>query len=283
MHRVVSPLRNNCSQYILSLAIVIVGFACTGCATPGRTTGDDPWVNMNRGIYKFNDGVDRAVVKPVAKGYKAITPSWFRGAIGRFFANLDEPLTIVNQLLQGKPKLFFQDTGRFVTNSTLGIGGLFDVADKMHMPAHDEDFGQTLAVWGVPAGPYFTLPFFGPSTVRDAPMRIPEFFFGDLGYFGVSDAVEYGLLGLNVIDTRASLLAADSTLDNAYDKYGVMRDAWIQRRVYLIYDGNPPEEMLELPPDDADAERETTATESKPPEDKPEQEQPVESPVVPKN
>jgi phospholipid-binding lipoprotein MlaA len=238
---------------------------------------------MNRGIYSFNEGVDRAVVKPVAKGYKAITPSWFRGAVGRFFANLDEPLTIVNQLLQGKPTLFFQDTGRLLTNSTLGIGGLFDVADRMHMPAHHEDFGQTLAVWGVPSGPYFTIPFFGPSTVRDAPMRIPEFFFGDLGYFGVSDAVEYGLLGLNVIDTRASLLAADSTLDNAYDKYGVMRDAWIQRRIYLIYDGNPPEELLELPPDDAEPESGSTPTESKSGESKSAEQPPAQAPIAPKN
>jgi phospholipid-binding lipoprotein MlaA len=238
---------------------------------------------MNRHIYKFNDGLDHAVVKPVAKGYKAITPNWFRGAVGRFFANLDEPLTIVNQLLQGKPTLFLQDTGRLLTNSTLGIGGLFDVADGMHMPAHHEDFGQTLAVWGVPSGPYFTIPFFGPSTVRDAPMRIPEFFFGDLGFFGVSDAVEYGLLGLNIIDTRASLLAADSTLDNAYDKYGVMRDAWIQRRIYLIYDGNPPEETLELPPDDAESDSDSTTAANKSEEIKPTEQPPAAAPVVPKN
>jgi len=237
--------------------LMVISFVCSGCATPGSTTGHDPWVGMNRSIYGFNDGLDRGVVKPVAQGYKKITPDWARGAIGRFFANLEEPLNMANQLLQGKPLLFLQDTGRFVTNSTLGIGGLFDVADRMNMPAHDEDFGQTLAVWGVPSGPYFVLPFFGPSTVRDAPARIPEFLFGDLGYFGVPDAVEWGLLGLEIIDTRASLLNTDATLDSAYDKYGVMRDAWIQRREYLIYDGNPPEETLELPPEemesDADA------------------------------
>jgi phospholipid-binding lipoprotein MlaA len=252
--------------------LIVVVFACTGCATPGSTDGHDPWIGMNRGIYGFNDGLDRGVVKPVAKGYKAITPDWFRGAVGRLFANLEEPLTIANQLLQGKPLLFLQDTGRFITNSTLGIGGLFDVADHMHMPAHDEDFGQTLAVWGVPSGPYFVLPFFGPSTVRDAPMRIPEFFFGDLGYLGASDAVQWAALGLEIIDTRASLLATDSTLDSAYDKYGVMRDAWIQRREYLVFDGSPPEEMLELPPDEEAESDANTAAKA-----------PADSPVVPKN
>jgi phospholipid-binding lipoprotein MlaA len=265
MHRVASSPRHNRSLSFFSVAtLLLVAVSCAGCATPGRTTGDDPWVKMNRGIYKFNDDIDRSVVKPVAQGYKKITPNWFRRAAGNFFANLDEPLTIANQLLQGKPLLFLQDTGRFLTNSTLGIGGLFDVADSMHMPAHDEDFGQTLAVWGVPAGPYVTLPFFGPSTLRDAPSRIPEFFVGDLSYFDVPDAVQYGLLALTVVDKRAGLLASDATLDSAYDKYGVMRDAWIQRRVYLIYDGNPPEEKLELPPDDADPESESKA-EEKPP------------------
>jgi phospholipid-binding lipoprotein MlaA len=219
---------------------------------------------MNRGIYGFNEGLDHAVVKPVAKGYKFITPGWFRGAVGRFFANLEEPLTIANQLLQGKPLLFLQDTGRFVTNTTLGVGGLFDVADHMHMPAHDEDFGQTMAVWGVPSGPYFVLPFFGPSTLRDAPMRIPEFFVGDLKYLGASKAAQWGALGLEVIDTRASLLATDATLDSAYDKYGVMRDAWIQRRVYLIYDGSPPEETLELLPDESDSDAGAAGTTASP-------------------
>jgi phospholipid-binding lipoprotein MlaA len=254
MYRVVSI---QYTQFVLRArniaSLMVMGFVCTGCATPGSTTGHDPWVGMNRNIYAFNDDLDSTIVKPVAQGYKYITPAWFRGAVGRFFANLEEPLTMANQLMQGKPLLFLQDTGRFITNSTLGVGGLFDVADRMNMPAHDEDFGQTLAVWGVPSGPYFVLPFFGPSTVRDAPSRIPEFLVGDLGYLGASKAVQWGALGLEIIDTRASLLATDATLDSAYDRYGVMRDAWIQRREYLIFDGNPPEEDLEFI-DEADME-----------------------------
>ena len=124
------------------------------------------------------------------------------------------------------------------------------MADHWGMPAHDEDFGQTLAVWGVPSGPYVTLPLFGPSTLRDAPAKIPEYFLGVLDYAAVSTPVKWGARGLDLIDTRAALLSTDATLDTAYDKYGVMRDAWIQRREYLIYDGNPPEEALELPEDE---------------------------------
>ncbi len=245
---------NSFNRPFRTAAIGLVGLALAACASaPGRTTNDDPWAGMNRGIYKFNDGLDRAVLKPTAKGYKKVTPSWFRNATGRFFENLGYPITMVNQLLQGKPKLFFQDTGRFIANSTLGLAGIFDVADRLGMPAHDEDFGQTLAVWGVPSGPYLTIPLLGPSTLRDGPARIPEYFLGVLDYADVSTAVKWGARGLDLIDTRASLLSTDATLESAYDRYGVMRDAWIQRREYLVFDGNPPEEKLEEFTDDAEA------------------------------
>lgn len=231
-----------------------VACALVGCATPGRTASDDPWAGMNRGIYKFNDGLDRAVLKPTAKGYKAVTPSWFRTGVGNFFDNLSYPLTAANQLLQGKPRMFVKDTGRFLTNSTLGLAGLFDVADRMGLPSNDEDFGQTLAVWGVPSGPYLMLPFLGPSTLRDGPARIPEWLVGGVGSLNVSDRVKWGARGLTLIDQRASLLTAEGTLDSAYDKYGVMRDAWMQRREYQIFDGNPPEEPLEILEDEPEEE-----------------------------
>ena len=248
------PLRLAARSRSLPLLFVALIFAAglSACATPGRTTMDDPWSGMNRGIYKFNDGIDRAVLKPVAKGYKKITPNWFRNATGRFFANLGYPVTIVNQLLQGKPKLFLMDTGRFITNTTLGLAGLFDVADRMHMPSHQEDFGQTLAVWGVPSGPYLMLPFLGPSTVRDAPGKIPDYFLGILRYTDVSTPVVWGTRAVEVVDTRASLLSTESALDTAFDRYGVLRDVWLQRRQYLIYDGNPPEEEPPELPDDTD-------------------------------
>jgi phospholipid-binding lipoprotein MlaA len=228
------------------LALLLLIFAFAGCAvTPGRTTHDDPWQGMNRGIYKFNDGLDRAVVKPTAQGYKAITPQWFRASLGRVFANLSTPVTAVNQLLQAKPRLFFEDTCRFVTNTVFGIGGIFDVADKVGLPAHDEDFGQTLARWGVPSGPYLMLPFFGPSTVRDAPSRVADLFLGVLRYVDIPWQAEWGARGIDAVNTRAELLSADSTLESAYDRYGVLRDVWVQRREYQIFDGNPPEEKIE--------------------------------------
>jgi len=218
---------------------------------------------MNRGIYAFNDTLDRYAVKPAAKGYKAVTPNWIRARLGQFFLNLGYPATMINQLLQGKPALFAQDTGRFITNTTLGLAGFFDVADRMGMPAHEEDFGQTLAVWGVPSGPYFVLPFYGPSTARDAPGRVVGWFMSVPRYLDAPPAVDYGLKGLEAIDTRASLLSSEATLESAYDRYGVMRDAWLQRREYLIFDGAPPEETLELedeemPDDNASNDASTT-------------------------
>jgi hypothetical protein len=124
-----------------------------GCATPGRTTSDDPWQGMNRSIYKFNDAVDRATLKPMAKGYQKITPQWFRTGTRNFFNNLKLPWVMVNELLQGKPGLMAQQTCRFVLNSVVGLGGFIDVAGKLELSAQNEDFGQTLAVWGVPSGP----------------------------------------------------------------------------------------------------------------------------------
>jgi phospholipid-binding lipoprotein MlaA len=200
---------------------------------------------MNRGIYKFNDGLDRAVVKPTAKAYKKVTPQWLRTSFGNIFANLEYPSTMVNQLLQGKPKLFLQDTCRFVTNTVFGIGGIFDVADRIGLPANDEDFGQTLAHWGVPSGPYLVLPFFGPSNVRDGPSRAADFFLGAQHYLEIPWETEWAMRLLEAVDDRAALLSTDATLDSAYDKYGVMRDAWIQRREYLIFDGAPPDEEIE--------------------------------------
>lgn len=233
------------------IAVALIFIALSGCATrPGRTTHDDPWAGFNRGIYKFNDGLDRALVKPTAKGYKRITPQWFRTGVGHMFSNLRYPATMVNQLLQAKPKLFLQDTCRFVTNTVFGIGGIFDVADKIGLPEHDEDFGQTLAHWGVPSGPYLVLPFFGPSSVRDAPGRVIDYFLSVTHRADIPDNAEWALLAVDLIDQRAGLLSTESTLEGAYDKYGVMRDAWLQRREYQIYDGEPPEEKIEEYKDD---------------------------------
>lgn len=236
--------RASFSLRILLLAVVSLYGA--GCATaPGRTTNDDRWENINRGVYKFNDTLDRATLKPVAKAYKKITPQWFRMGVGNFFANIAYPVTIVNQFLQGKPKLGLQDTGRFIANSTLGVGGLFDVATPMGLPANDEDFGQTLAVWGVHSGPYITLPFFGPSSLRDAPSRAVDYFLGPLTYADIKWETEWTMRAFDVVHTRAELLTLDPTLQRTFDPYAFVRDAWVQQREFNVYDGNPPPEELE--------------------------------------
>jgi len=229
----------------LTCAFAVMLFAA-GCATaPGRTHGEDPWQGVNRGIYKFNDTLDRATLKPVAKGYVKITPRWFRAGVGNFFSNLSYPITIVNQFLQGKPGTGLHDTGRFLVNSTIGIGGLIDVATRMGLQANDEDFGQTLAVWGVGSGPYIMLPLFGPSSLRDAPSKVVDYFLAPLTYIDQPWEAEWGERALNLVHTRSELLSLDPTLQKTFDPYGFTRDAWVQRREFEIYDGNPPPETLE--------------------------------------
>ena len=243
MNRVL--LRLSCKPLRIA-AIAFAALLASGCASaPARTTMDDPWQGLNRGVYKFNDTLDRAALKPVAKGYKKITPGWLRTGIGNLLTNLEYPATILNQFLQGKGVTALKDTGRFLANTTLGLGGLFDVATPMGLEAHDEDLGQTLAVWGVPSGPFVTMPFFGPSSVRDAPSRIADFFLDPLGYMDVPWEVTWGKRGIDVVHTRAELLAIDPTLERTFDPYAFTRDAWVQQREFDIYDGNPPQEEFE--------------------------------------
>jgi len=234
-----SPLR-------AAAAILIATFAAGCAATPGRTTPEDRWEGFNRGVYKFNDAVDRAALKPVAKGYRAITPRWLRVGIGNFLGNLEYPATVANQFLQGKATMGLRDTGRFLLNSTLGIAGIFDVATAVGLEANDEDLGQTLAVWGVGSGPYLTLPLFGPSTLRDAPTRVVDFFFDPLTYLNdVPWEAVWGERVLDVVHSRAELLPLDGTLQRTYDPYAFIRDSWLQQREFAIFDGNPPPETLE--------------------------------------
>ena len=224
----------------------------SGCATaPGRTTTEDQWQGLNRKIYQFNDAVDRTTLKPVAKGYEKITPRWMRTGIRNFFKNLETPWNMVNSALQGKPADVAQDACRLVLNSLVGLGGFIDVAGKLELGAHDEDFGQTLAVWGVPSGPYLMLPVFGPSTVRDGLGRVPDYFSNPTRYADIPWETETGLTLLSAVQSRQALFEAEQALSGAYDRYGVMRDAWLQRREYMIYDGNPPAPDVE---DDVDEE-----------------------------
>jgi len=243
-----------------SVAACCALFMLSGCATTGAQNPADPWEGANRKIYEFNDAIDKATLKPVAEEYHEHVPKWVRTSVSNFFDNLDTPITIANELLQGKFKEAAQDSLRLAMNTTLGIGGLFDPASDADLPRHDEDLGQTLGVWGVPPGPYVMLPLLGPSHVRDIPSHVFNRFLEP--FYWYSYGVErWGSLGLSLVEKRESLLPLDATLERAYDPYGFIRDAYGQRRLYQVYDGDVPEEMLP-PPDDEYGEEEDPAAEA---------------------
>lgn len=222
-----------------SLGLLLV--LAAGCAhTPPSEEASDPLEPVNRAVYRFNDVVDRALFKPVAKVYDKITPTPVQTGVGNFFSNLGEPVVIVNDVLQGKLPEGASDGARLVFNSTFGVLGLIDVATPMGHPKHNEDFGQTFAVWGAGEGWYLVLPILGPSTVRDAVGLPPEI---ALDPVAQHDEVRErnGFYALRTIDTRARLLSASKIRDTAaLDEYTFTRDAYRQRRWNLIYDGNPP-------------------------------------------
>ena len=193
----------------------------------------DPWEKFNRRMHRFNNAVDRGIARPLARGYVKAVPRPVRLGIGNFFDNLGQPLTVVNSLLQGKPGRAAQALGRFLLNTTLGIGGLFDPASDAGLTRKSEDFGQTLGTWGWKRSRYVELPLFGPRTVRDA--------FGLLGDAPLSPVRQiddnrwrYGLQGLNLVNVRADLLPLDAQRVGAPDDYALVRDAWLQRRNYQI-------------------------------------------------
>lgn len=228
--------------------LVLLGALATGCASvsqPGaQGNPDDPWEGFNRGTFAFNEKLDAWVLKPVAQGYDTVTPGPVRVGVTNFFGNLGDIWVGVNNLLQGKPVDALSDLGRFVVNSTMGVAGLIDVASPMGLERHGEDFGQTLAVWGVGGGPYVVLPVFGPRTLRDS---------GGLLFDMTADALNlvehdpsrYSMSGLRLIDMRADFLPAEKLVNEAsLDKYAYLRSAYLQRRRHVIFDGNPPREEI---------------------------------------
>jgi len=241
-------MRNRPRQAVLGCCAFVACAALSGCATTGAERPKDPkdpFENANRAIYKFNDAVDRATLKPIAKGYKRITPEWFRRGVGNFFSNLQYPATIVNQLLQGKPGAAARDTGRLLMNTVLGLGGVLDPATSVGLDKNDEDLGQTLGVWGVPSGPYVVMPFLGPTTVRDTPSTVAETFLDPLTYADVQWEVMWGLRAVDIVDSRAQLLTLEPLLERTFDPYAFVRNAFLQRREYHVRDGDVPEEVLE--------------------------------------
>jgi phospholipid-binding lipoprotein MlaA len=194
----------------------------------------DPWEKLNRKVHRFNNVVDRRIATPLAKAYVAVVPRPVRLGVGNFFNNLGQPVSAVNSLLQGKPKLAAQALGRFLVNSTIGVVGIFDPATRVHLPNHSEDFGQTLGVWGWERSRYVELPLFGPRTVRDV--------FGMVGDGPIAplrgiedDKTRVFLQGLQLVDVRTQLFAVDSMREGATDEYALTRDAWMQRRRYQIF------------------------------------------------
>lgn len=244
---------------------LLIGLLLSGCATTQQTAPSprDPFERMNRGVYRFNDTLDRAFLAPVAKGYRAAVPSFARRGIGNALSNLSYTTTLVNNVLQLKPGRAMEDLTRLIVNTIVGVGGLWDPASKMGIPRNDEDFGQTLGRWGVPSGPYVMLPFFGPSTVRDTP-GVAVDLFTDGSHYIEEDKVRYSVFAIEVVDRRVALLPLDETLAGTYDPYAFIRNAYLQRRDYLVKDGAVEEEPLEDPEELEDLELDDPAQEPSP-------------------
>ncbi len=231
-----------CLSLILFLAAVpfdsgAVSYAADTPLVLEKAKNPDPWEKVNRKIYRFNEKVDHAVLRPVARGYVKHVPQKVRRGVKNFGANLREPTTIINDLLQGKVGQAGRDTLRFLINSTVGLLGIFDVASRLDLERHREDYGQTLAKWGVPAGPYLVLPFLGPSNLRDATGLIPQYAYTDLTAGIDDDAILWSLYAVRAVDTRSDLLKADKILENQLDPYVFLRESYTQQRIVQINDG----------------------------------------------
>jgi phospholipid-binding lipoprotein MlaA len=222
--------------------------ALAGCAV-ANPRSDDPWEGFNRKMYAFNDATDRAVIRPVASGYRKVTSANVRRVVNNFYSNVKMPITIANNVLQGDPRRAARSTGRFVVNTTLGFVGFFDPASEMELPLDETDFGVTLAKWGVPDGPYLVLPFVGSTSVRDF-WRLPvDQYFDPLSWYANEHDFQYNLEYLPntfyLVTLRARGIEAEGLLEGVYDPYVFYRDAYRQRRLYEIYDGQPPAEVIE--------------------------------------
>jgi phospholipid-binding lipoprotein MlaA len=214
--------------------------ACSGVPVDQRTESD-PWESMNRPLFSASVAIDKATTKPLARAYRKVIPAPIRKGVSNFFRNLTTPRSVVNNFLQGKPARGFSEFGRFLFNSTLGIGGLIDVATIGGMEEYREDFGQTAAVWGVPDGPFVMLPILGPYTLRDA-LMMPLDIIADPLYQYDNSSVRDKLYIVRLIDLRYRLLVTDKFLDDSKDPYVTIRESYMQNREYEIYDGDPPED-----------------------------------------
>lgn len=232
---------------------VVALMALQACAAVPNKDPRDPMEPWNRSVFEFNGTVDRAVIKPVAKVYARVMPSWMRTGINNFFTNLDDVWSLVNNALQLRGADTADSFGRVIVNTTMGLGGLLDVAGEMGMERHSANFGLTLGRWGVGPGPFVVLPLWGSSTLRDTlalPLDIKGNLVNSINDVPTRDAVTV----LGVIDTRATYLKAGDVVDGAaLDKYSFTRDAFLQRRRNQVYDGNPPDEDVNMDAEPAPA------------------------------
>lgn len=218
------------------LTTPLLALLLTACATtappPDERDPIDPWEPYNRNMYKFNRSLDKAIIRPVATGYEAVMPDPVESGITNFFENLKSLPVMINLTLQGRPGDTARMVERFVVNTVFGVAGFIDVATKVGLPDYDEDFGQTLAVWGWEESRYFVLPLMGPSTVRDG-LATPVDSYIDVLWREAVDGREYGI-AVELIQTRANLLPREDDLESAFDEYLFVRDAWMQNREFKI-------------------------------------------------
>ena len=219
----------------------------SGCSYQNELINDpmDPLEDRNRSIYAFNENLDEAIIEPAADGYAYIIPNFLQKGLNNFFDNINYPITIINQVLQGNIEKSLQDTLRFSVKTSIGIFGLFDPASSMGLPEHDEDFGQTLAVWGVKEGPYLMLPFIGPKTLRSLTGDLTDVLFNPL--LNIDDTnlkIKTNLI--NILQDRSDLSGLEEELDNSFDPYQYIKDSYIQNRKYKIHNGNTSEDDIEI-------------------------------------
>jgi phospholipid-binding lipoprotein MlaA len=240
-------MHNKKTRALISVSMLAI---LGGCATTQTKDPRDPWEGFNRSMQSFNDGVDDYVMKPVAKGYDWVMPDFADQGVTNFFSNLNDIGVCANDALQGKFVQSGMDGARFLVNTTAGVAGLVDVGTMIDLPKHNEDFDQTLGVWGVPTGPYLVLPFFGPSSPRGVAGLAGDAAMNPLTYAGfylnpewIGAAVSIGGGALKAIDTRSDLLGMEKVASEAaLDRYQFFRDAYLSNRKYLVKDGNVPED-----------------------------------------
>ena len=240
---------------------IIASVALAGCATTTHKEADeqnDPWQGWNKSTQSFNDSFDKHVLKPVAKGYLDVTNDTVDEGVTNFFSNINDIGVTINDILQFKLLQGGMDISRFIINTTAGVAGIFDWASKIDLPKHNEDFGQTLAFWGVPSGPYLVLPFFGPSSPRDTVGLIGDAFMDPITYVSIfggfpGTAASGGSSAVDVTDYRAGVMSTEKVVDEATDgdRYDFVKSSYLQHREYLIYDGNPPHEEDPLDSDES--------------------------------